>query len=137
MLVFKTNALGFGALYVIERKISMIPQIIVSSAQIIASSAMTLIASRISCALPNIIRLSQTSYHILTLGGTAIGLVHEILTWNIPSVVRFFLRGMVRFFDYVLTGQNGILPCLLRYNLLGLMFRAPHVFLRHGAVRGF
>ena len=35
----------------------------------------------------------------------------------------------VDFFDCVLREQNEILPCLLRYNLLGLMFRASCIFL--------
>ena len=41
----------------------------------------------------------------------------------------FLLHRGPGFFDCVLRGQNGILSCLLCYNLLGLMFRAPHVYL--------
>ena len=45
---------------------------------------------------------------------------HDVLTWNIPSVVCFFLHRGPGFFDCVLRGPNGILSCLLCYNLLGL-----------------
>ena len=59
---------------------------------------------------------------------------HEVLTWNIPSVVRVFLHRGPGIFDCVLRRQNGILSCLLCYNLC---FEHLMSFCDDGAVRVF
>ena len=56
-------------------------------------------------------RLVKSKVFMMPLSASA----HEVLTWNIPSVVRFFLHRGPGFFDCVLRRQNGILSCLLCY----------------------
>ena len=97
------------------------------------------------CRPSPVTRLSQTSYRLHILwhwGGTAMRLVKSKVFMMPPFCFcprsldmedsfrcPFLLHRGPGFFDCVLRGQNGILSCLLCYNLLGLMFRASHVLL--------